>query len=99
MEFDYRELMVARFERGSPATQYDENPIGSGLRGYLIDDRHEDYLRISMFGRATGSKVMDPLCTLRVSRDGHGKRNYNDVTEELSRPMVPLRKSMASVAM
>ncbi|WP_395541060.1 hypothetical protein [Neotabrizicola sp. sgz301269] len=91
VEFDYRELVVARFERGSPATAHDDRPIGSGHRGFLIDGRQDDHLMITMFSRESGSKIMDPLCALRVNRNGQGKLDYDDVKEELSRSMVDFR--------
>ena len=88
VEFDDRELGVARFERGSSVTAHDEKPIGSGPRGYLIDDRSEGHLRITMFGRPEGIRVVDPVCALLVKRTSTGKLNYDDVEEELSRSMV-----------
>ncbi len=91
VEFDYRALVVARFERGSPTTQHDDKPIGTGLRGYLIDDRNDDHLRITMFSRLEGSKIMDPICALLVNRTADGKLDYDDVNEELSRSMVNFR--------
>ncbi len=94
VEFDYRALAVARYERGSPTTQHDDNPIGTGLRGYLIDDRNDDHLRITMFSRPEGSKIMDPICALLVNRAASGKLDYDDVKEDLSRPMVNFRERM-----
>ncbi|WEF26059.1 hypothetical protein [Paracoccus sp. S3-43] len=61
VEFDYRELVVVRFERGSPATAHDDRPIGSGHRGFLIDGQQDDHLLITMFSRESGSRIMDPL--------------------------------------
>ncbi len=91
VEFDYRELVVARFERGSPATAHDDRPIGSGHRGFLLDCRPDDHVMITMFSRGSGSRIMDPLCALRVNRNGIGKLDYDDVVEELSRSMVDFR--------
>lgn len=98
VEFDYRQLAIDRFERGSAATAHDDGPIGSGLRGFLIDARQDDYLRISMFSRAAGSKIMDPICTLRVDRNERGKLDYDKVTEELSRSMVDFRVRLGDPA-
>ncbi|SFD15458.1 hypothetical protein SAMN04488094_11776 [Tropicimonas isoalkanivorans] len=91
VEFDYRELGAARFERGSSVTAHDDNPIGSGLRGYLIDDRNDDDLRITMFSRPEGSKIMDPICALLVNRMADGRLDYENVYEDLSRSMVDFR--------
>ncbi|GGO62801.1 hypothetical protein SAMN05444398_12911 [Roseovarius pacificus] len=91
VEFDNRALAIARFERGSPVTAHDDKPIGSGLRGYLIDDRSDDHLRITMFSRPEGSKVMDPICSLLVNRTADGKLNHDKVNEDLSRTMVNFR--------
>jgi hypothetical protein len=91
VEFDYRALVKSRFERGSPSTAHDEEPVGSGLRGYLIDDRHDDHLRITMISRPEGSKIMDPICALLVNRTAGGGLDYADVNEDLSRSMVDFR--------
>ncbi|NEY92051.1 hypothetical protein [Tabrizicola oligotrophica] len=88
VEFDDRELGVARFERASPVARYDNKPAGTGLRGYLLDDRNEGYLRITMFHRREGSRVVDPICALLVKRTPTGKLNYDDVEVELSRSMI-----------
>ena len=88
VEFDDRELGVARFERASPAARYYDKPSGTGLRGYLIDDRNQGHLRITMFHRREGSRVVDPICALLVKRTLTGKLNYDDVEVELSRSMV-----------
>ena len=91
VEFDNEELGKARFERGSPVTAHDDKPIGSGLCGYLIDDRSEDFQRITMFSRPDGSRIMDPICALLVSRTAGGKLDYENITENLSRSMVEFR--------
>jgi len=88
VEFDDRALGIARFERGSAVTAHDDKPIGSGLRGYLIDDRNDDHLRITMFSRPEGIRVMDPICALRVKRISTGKLDYDDVEVDLRRSMV-----------
>ncbi|QEP30386.1 hypothetical protein [Pukyongiella litopenaei] len=88
VEFDDRELGAARFERGSSVTAHDDKPIGSGLRGYLIDDRDGDRLRVTMFSRPEGSKIMDPICALLVNRKADGRLDYENVNEDLSRSMV-----------
>jgi hypothetical protein len=41
-----------------------EDPSGSGLRGYLIDNRDADVLRVTMFGTDSRGKVLDPFFTL-----------------------------------
>lgn len=91
VEFDYRELEIARFQRGSPITAHDDKPIGSGLRGYLIDDRANDHLRITMFSRPEKSRIMDPICSLLVNRTADGNLDYDKVSEDLSRSMVDFR--------
>lgn len=96
VELDNRALEVARFERGSLTTQHDDKPIGTGLRGYLIDDRNDDHLRINMFSRPEGSKIMDPICALLVNRTAAGKLDYDDVIEDLSRSMVNFRVRMGN---
>ncbi len=88
IEFDDRELGTARFERASPVTQHDDKPIGSGLRGYLLDDRNKAHLRITMFHRRDNSTVVDPICALLVKRTTTGELNYDDIEVELSRSMV-----------
>lgn len=91
VEFDDRELGVARFERASPVTRYDDKPSGTGLRGYLIDDRDQRHLRVTMFHRRDGAHVVDPICALLVKRTPTGVLNYDDVEVELSRSMVEFR--------
>jgi hypothetical protein len=91
VEFDDRELGVARFERASPVTRHDDKPLGTGLRGYLLDDRNEAYLRITMFHKRDGAHVVDPICALLVKRIPIGKLNYDDVEVELSRSVVEFR--------
>lgn len=91
VEFDDRELGVARFERASPVTKYDDKPTGTGPRGYLIDDRNQAHLRITMFHKRDGAHVVDPICALLVKRTPTGKLNYDDVEVELSRSMVEFR--------
>ncbi len=91
VEFDDRELGVALFERASPAARYDDKPSGTGLRGHLIDDRNQGHLRITMFHRREGSRVVDPICSLLVKRTTTGKLNYDDVEVELNSSMVDFR--------
>lgn len=91
VEFDDRELGVARFERASPVTRHDDKPFGTGLRGYLLDDRNEGHLRITMFHRRENSRVVDPICCLLVKRRPTGELNYDDVEVELSRSVVDFR--------
>lgn len=91
VEFDDRELGLARFERASPVTRYEDKPSGTGLRGYLIDDRNSAHLRITMFHRREGGKVVDPICALLVKRTPAGELNYDDVEVDLSRSMVDFR--------
>lgn len=91
VEFDDRELGAARFERASPVARYDDKPVGTGLRGYLLDDRNQGHLRITMFHRRENSRVVDPICALLVKRTPTGKLNYDNVEVELSRSMVDFR--------
>jgi hypothetical protein len=91
VEFDDRELGVARFERASPVTRHDDRPLGTGLRGYLLDDRNEGHLRVTMFHRHKNSRVVDPICALLVKRTPTGQLNYDDVEVDLSRSVVDFR--------
>lgn len=91
VEFDDRALGVARFDRASLVIRYDDNPIGTGLRGYLLDDRNQAHLRITMFHQRENSRVVDPICALLVKRTATGELNYDDVEVELSRSMVDFR--------
>ena len=88
VEFDDRELGVARFERASPMTRHDDKPLGTGLRGYLLDDRNEGHQRITMFHRRENLRVVDPICALLVKRTATGQLNYDDVEVEISRSVV-----------
>jgi hypothetical protein len=72
-------------------TRHDEKPLGTGLRGYLLDDRNEGHLRITMFHRRENSRVVDPICALLVKRKPTGQPNYDDVEVELSRSVVDFR--------
>lgn len=98
VEFDYRELVVARFKRASPVTAHYDRAIGSGHRGFLIDCRKDEHLTILMFCRGKGSRIMDPLCTLRINRNSSGELDYNDVIEELNRPMLNFRAHLGDSA-
>ncbi len=65
VEFDDRALGKARFERASPVTRFDDKPSGIGLRGYLLDDRNKDYLRVTMFHkvREVAPSIRYALCS------------------------------------
>ena len=91
VEFDYRELAVARFERGAPSTAHDDRPIGSGVHGFLIDDREVDHLRITMFARPDGVRAMDPMSFMRLNRTGQGLLDYEDVKFEFNPSMMRYR--------
>ncbi|MDU9007169.1 hypothetical protein [Sedimentitalea todarodis] len=91
VEFEYRALVVARFERASPSTAHYDEPVGSGVRGYLIDNRNSDHLRVAMFSRPEGSKIMDPICSLLVNRTAQGGFDYDNIKVDLSRSMVNFR--------
>ncbi|EFO33882.1 conserved hypothetical protein [Roseibium sp. TrichSKD4] len=78
VEFDYGALASSRVDRDSPQNAGYEKPLGSGLCGYLIDDRDADHLSIIMFARESGSKLMDPTCRLRVIRAADGQPNFDD---------------------
>ena len=88
VEFDDRALGDARFQRASPRTRFDDKPSGSGLRGYLLDERTEGYLRVTMFHKREGKAAVDPICVLLVKRTEAGTLNYEDIDVELSRSMV-----------
>lgn len=91
VEFDYRELAVARFERGAPSTTHDDRPIGSGVHGFLIDDREVDHLRITMFARPEGVRAMDPMSFMRLNRTDQGLLDYEDVKFEFNPSMMRFR--------
>lgn len=91
VEFDYRELAVARFERGAPSTAHDDRPIGSGVHGFLIDDREVDHLRITMFARPDGVRAMDPMSFMRLNRTDQGMLDYEDVKFEFNPSMMRFR--------
>lgn len=74
VEFDYRELVAARVQRNSPVTAHEKNATGSGHRGYLIDNRSDDALRISMFSCDARGKILDPFFTLLFDRAERGAR-------------------------
>ena len=88
VEFDDRALGEARFQRTSPVTRFYDKPLGTGLRGFLIDDRNERYLRVTMFHKREGKGAIDPICTLLFERTVSGTLNYDDIQVELSRSMV-----------
>jgi hypothetical protein len=87
VEFDDRALGEARFQRASPRTQFDGKPSGSGLRGYLLDERNDAYLRVTMFHKREGRATVDPVCALLVKRTAVGTLNYDDIEVDLSRSM------------
>lgn len=87
IEFDDRALGAARFQRASPRTRFDDKPSGSGLRGYLLDERNEGYLRVTMFHKREGIAAVDPICALLVKRTAVGTLNYDDIEVDLSRSM------------
>lgn len=88
VEYDYGQLGVSRFERGSISTKHDDEPRGSGLHGFLIDDREADHLRVTLFARADGTKVMDPMSFLRLNRKPSGQLDYEDVKFEFNTSMI-----------
>jgi hypothetical protein len=87
VEFDYGALVKSRYERGSIwATLHErrvgdgvDHPIGESLRGFLVDDRNADHMRITMFKQSKGSKHVDPLGSLRINRTASGGLNVDDV--------------------
>lgn len=87
VEFDDRALREARFQRASPRTRFDDKPLGSGLRGYLLDERNEGHLRVTMFHKREGRAAVDPICALLVKRTAVGTLNYDDIEVDLSRSM------------
>lgn len=91
VEFDYRELAVARFERGAPSTAHDDRPIGSGVHGFLIDDRDVDHLRVTMFARPVGVRAMDPMSFMRLNRTDQRLFDYEDVKFEFNPSMMRYR--------
>lgn len=87
VEFDYGALVKSRYERGSIwATLHErrvadgvDHPIGDGLRGFLVDDRNADHMRITMFRQTKGYKHVDPLGSLRINRTASGELDVDDV--------------------
>ena len=65
--------------------------MGTGLRGYLLDDRNEGHLRTTMFHHRENSRVVDPICASVVERTPTGQLNDDDVEVELSRSVVDFR--------
>lgn len=88
VEFDDRALGTARFERASTTTRFDKEPSGKGLRGYLLDNRDERHLRVTMFHRRLERGFVDPLCALLVPRSKSGTLDYDNIAVELFQSMV-----------
>lgn len=88
VEFDDRALSAARFERASSITRFDKKPFGKGPRGYLLDGRDEDHLRVTMFHKRLEKGFIDPLCTLVVKRSVSGTYDYDNIEVDLNQSMV-----------
>jgi hypothetical protein len=88
VEFDYRALVVSRVERASPSSSNYQNPTRSEERGFLIDNRVNDFLRVTMFSRPANGKIMDPLCNLTIDRTPQGNLDLNSLNRDLNFPMV-----------
>lgn len=88
VEFDNRALAVARFERASTITRFDDKPLGNGLRGYLIDGRNDGLLLVTLFHKPSEKGIIDPLCSLRVKRSASGALDHENIEGELHQFMV-----------
>ncbi len=88
VEFDDRALGVARFERASAVTRFDDKPLGKGLRGFLLDARNEAHLRVTMFHKSHDKGIIDPMFALLVQRSASGKLDFDNVEVEPSKSMV-----------
>lgn len=87
VEFDYRQLVAARVHRNSPVTAYERNATGSGQRGYLIDNRAADALKVMMFSCDSRGKILDPFFTLRFDRAEQVARGLMSVQPQIHRYM------------
>ena len=83
VEFDFRELIASRVQRNSPSIIHQENPSGSGLRGYLIDNRRVDMLQVTMFTCDSRGKILDPFFTLRFDRAEQGARGLTSFKPQI----------------
>lgn len=72
VEFDYRESVAARVHRNSAVIAHEKNAKGSGQRGYLIDRRKADALRVTMFSCDSAGRVRDPFFTLYFDQAEQG---------------------------
>ena len=91
VEFDDRALGVARYERASPIARHDDKAVGTGLRGFLIDDRDQAHLRITMFHDRENSRVVDPICSLLFMKASDGKSDFENGEVELQQSTVNFR--------
>ena len=90
VEFDYRELVAARVQRNSLWIQHLHDPSGSGLRGYLIDNRDRDGLRVTMFSCDGAGRVLDPFFTLHFARSDQGPGGLTTVRSRYHRYMADI---------
>jgi hypothetical protein len=65
--------------------------VGTGLRGFLIDDRDQAHLRITMFHDRENSRVVDPICSLLFMKASDGKSDFENGEVELQQSTVNFR--------
>jgi hypothetical protein len=80
VECDYKQLEIDRINRrvfgdGDLAKRLSDAEV-MGLRGYLIDNRLPEYLKITQFRAGSDGKVIDPLTHLLYDKDSAGQVSF-----------------------
>lgn len=73
VEYDFSAVTVSRFDRNGAEKPRTDIGSGFGERGFLIDNRHPQYLRAAMFRSDTHGRILDPFGYLRFQRNAEGK--------------------------
>jgi len=77
VECDYQQLEIDRVKRGFFPDKKEAEALGAaevmGLRGFLIDNRSSQYLKITPFRTDSDRRIIDPLIHMTCDKDDAGR--------------------------
>lgn len=73
VEYDFGVLSTDRLKRDGADAPLQGAARGAGERGFLLDNRRSDCLRVAMFRSDRGGKILDPFGILRFERAPTGE--------------------------
>jgi len=90
VEYDFGVLSTDRLKRDGADASLSATTGGAGERGFLLDNRRSDCLRVAMFRSDRSGKILDPFGVLRFERASTGEAILDEYHPERCNHMLEI---------